>query len=891
VHKFGGASLNDADLYKTCGDLLISQSNQGGHIPTAAVVSAAGGMTDALVSVMTVAVDDQADAQQKLQAAVDRQMGILLELVPGRPELTDPVCANLEKDQKGVKAMLLAAAQMRGVPPQMLELVAGLGEVWSAQTLAAYLKSTGVPSEWVDARDILIVPDGSGSGLGEKGQAMDTIEPLWDTTINKLQAWWEKAFDSKDASAPYLVITGFICSTVSGTPSTLKRSGSDYSATIFAKVLGAASVTFWKNVNGVYTADPRRVKEAFPIANMTFDEAMELAYFGGQVLHPSAMVPCIEKRIPVLVRNVFDPSHPGTRVYGRGDALLKWDDQDDFIKDDEQMPVTAITSIEKVSLVTIAGTSFLGTHGVAKRMMEALSNAGVNVILTSQGSSEHSITVAVDAGEGQLALDSVSSAFELEIARNAETRATKKDGLSIIAVIGEGMKNTTGISGRFFNALGRAKVNVAAIAQGSSERNISAVVGRADLSRGLIAAHAGFTLSSTAVTVGIIGTGMVGTELIQQLANFASGPGRNKDMPAMAEVNYLNIETSAVCDMNKMLLGQKGIPLGAIGTDGYQQGAGGSFFDIDSWGKSLQESGRKLEDVFKVDTEMRDTDIDAMVDFLDAKDVPHKVIIDCTASDEVASKYSSWLRRGLHIISPNKRAGAGPLLRYQDILKEVGMGRGQFHYESAVGAQLPVISLVRDLLVTGDNISQISGILSGSLSFIFNTLDREPDMAFSEAVELARQRGLTEPDPEQDLSGKDTARKGLILARELGLKLEFEDIQIEPMLAGGSWADDATRAQVDQAIKSRMKAAAAEGMRLFYVCEVDVETSRVFVGLRGYSRENPPFALKDAEVVLQVKSERFREPTPLVVRGPGAGAEVTASGVFASLLRLLKTLS
>jgi len=362
-------------------------------------------------------------------------------------------------------------------------------------------------------------------------------------------------------------------------------------------------------------------------------------------------------------------------------------------------------------------------------------------------------------------------------------------------------------------------------------------------------------------------------------------------MPAMAEVNNLNIETSAVCDMNKMLLGQKGIPLGAIGTDGYQQGAGGSFFDIDSWGKSLQESGRKLEDVFEVDTEMRDTDIDAMVDFLDAKDVPHKVIIDCTASDEVASKYSSWLRRGLHIISPNKRAGAGPLLRYQDILKEVGMGRGQWHYESTVGAQLPVISLVRDILVTGDNISQISGILSGSLSFIFNTLDREPDMAFSEAVELARQRGLTEPDPEQDLSGKDTARKGLILARELGLKLEFEDIQIEPLLAGGSWADDATRAQVDQATKSRMKAAAAEGMRLFYVCEVDVETSRVFVGLRGYSRENPPFALKDAEVVLQVKSERFREPTPLVVRGPGAGAEVTASGVFASLLRLLKTLS
>lgn len=887
VHKFGGASLNDASLYKTCGDLLISQSKEGGNIPTAAVVSAAGGMTDALVSVMTAAVDDQADAQEKLQAAVDRQKGILLELVPGKPELTDPVCANLEKDQKGVKAMLMAAAQMRGVPPQMLELVAGLGEVWSAQTLAAYLKSTGVPSEWVDARDVLIVPDGSGSGLGEKGQAMDTIEPIWDTTTNKLQAWWEDAFGKKDESAPYLVITGFICSTTSGRPSTLKRSGSDYSATIFAKILGASSVTFWKNVNGVYTADPRRVKEAFPIANMTFDEAMELAYFGGQVLHPSAMVPCIEKRIPVLVRNVFNPSHPGTRVYGRGDALLKWDDQDDFIHD-EQMPVTAITSIEKVSLVTIAGTSFLGTHGVAKRMMEALSSSGVNVILTSQGSSEHSITVAVDAGDGELALECISSAFELEIARNAETRATKKDGLSIIAVIGEGMKNTTGISGRFFNALGRAKVNVAAIAQGSSERNISAVVDRKDLSRALIASHAGFTLSSTAVEVCIIGTGMVGTQLMEQLANFSAGPGRNKDMPAMAEVNYLNIETAAVCDENKMLLAQKGIPLSSIGTDAYQQGHAGSVFDIDSWGKSLQQSGQKLEDVLSGDTEMRDTDVDAMVDFLDAKDAPTKVVIDCTASDEVASKYASWLRRGLHIVTPNKRAGAGPLSRYDEILKEVGMGRGQYHYESTCGAQLPIISLVRDILVTGDRVNKISGILSGSLSFIFNTLDKQPDMAFSEAVELACQRGLTEPDPEQDLSGKDTARKGLILARELGLKLDFEDIQLEPMLAGGSWADEATRAQVDEAIASKMKAAAAEGKRLFYVCEVDVEAKTVFVGLQGFSKENPPFALKDAEVVLQIMSERFRHPTPLVVRGPGAGAEVTASGVFASLLRLLK---
>mmetsp|Transcript_10723 Transcript_10723/g.19063 ORF Transcript_10723/g.19063 Transcript_10723/m.19063 type:complete len:994 (-) Transcript_10723:305-3286(-) len=895
VHKFGGASLETADLYKTCGDLLVSQSKEKQSQATAAIVSAAGGMTDALIGVVNAAVGDMADAKVKLTAAADRQKSMLLELAPGKPELTDPVIANIDNDVKGIEAMLLAASNMRGVPPQMLELIAGLGEVWSAQTLAAYLNTAGVKSAWVDARDVLIVPDASAGGVGEKGTAMDTIDPVWDESIDRLGGWWDKTFpDEKDA--PFLVITGFVCSTTSGRPTTLKRSGSDYSATIFAKILGASNVTFWKNVNGVYTADPRKVPAAFPIANMTFDEAMELAYFGGQVLHPSAMVPCIEERIPVLVRNVFNPSHPGTTVYGRGDDFLRWDDQVDDPMDAE-MPVKAITSIEKISLVTISGASFLGTHGVAKRLMEALSNAGVNVILTSQGSSEHSISVAVAENDGELALQAVQSAFELEIARNKETRAIIKNGLSIMAVIGEGMKNCAGISGRFFNALGKAKVNIVAIAQGSSERNISAVVDRTDLARALRAAHDGFTLSELTVAVAVIGTGMVGSEVIRQFARFRKSSGRKKNLPAMNEVKFLNIETRAVCDLNKMLLGEHGIPEEKM-EEKFTEGSAGSIFDLAGF-----EKEQKLEEVFQSDKEhefhLKDTNLDEMVDFLDTKRIPHKVIIDCTASDAVASKYPEWLRRGLHVITPNKLAGAGPMARYLDCLKEVGkLGAAEWHYEATVGSQLPVISMVHDLLQTGDTVHKVSGVLSGSLSYVFNVMDRDPGMLFSEAVVAARSKCLWEPDPTRDLSGEDTARKALILGRELGLSLEFEDIEIESLIPeslsfSGSYEkfDEDLKSQVDEDMKEKMQKAKDNGQRLFYSAEIDVESGKISIGLKPFPREDPPFALKEAEIIVQFVTQRFPEATPLVVRGPGAGAEVTASGVFASLLRLSKTLS
>lgn len=890
VHKFGGASLNNAELYKICGDLLIAESksnaSSGKDQPTAAIVSAAGGMTDMLVAIINSALTSVEESREKLRAAADRQKSILLELLPDKPEITDKVIANIDKDQDAVEAMALAASQMRGVPPQMMELVAGLGEVWSAQTLCAYMNSAGVRCEWIDARDCLIVPDGPLSGLGEKGTAIDTIEPFWDETSHRLQNWWESTVG--EADAPFLVITGFVCSTVQGRPTTLKRSGSDYSATIFAKILDASNVTFWKNVSGVYTADPRQVPEAFPINSMTFDEAMELAYFGGQVLHPSAMVPCIENRIPVLVKNVFDPAHPGTRVYGRGDAVLRWDDQTD--DGDEQMPVKAITSIEKVSLITIAGTSFMGTHGVAKRFMEALSSVGVNVILTSQGSSEHSITVAVADTDGKMAMQAVESAFQLEIARNAETRATKLEGLSILAVIGEGMKNSTGISGRFFNALGRSKVNIVAIAQGSSERNISAVVSREDLSLALRATHDAFLMKESTISVSVVGGGEIGTAFVRQLARWSTDEGRDFALPSLREVQYINIDLRSFCDSNKMLLAQKGLPLTKL-----QENITNGVFNLKDMADEWEKSGKAVSDALSAGVEMADTDLEHFIQFTESKEYPHKVIVDCSSSADIAAKYPEWLRRGFHVVTPNRSALIGPYQQYEECLQQVGKrGAAQFRYDATVGGQIPIITLLQDLLQTGDRIHRLTGVLSGTLSYVFNKLNLEPGTSFSEAYKQACDRELTNVVPEEDLNGTDSARKALILARELGLKVEISDVEIESLLPSDAEGGDiiaSIKEKIDPLIAEKMKAASEKGELIFYSAEVDVEARKVTVGLKGFPSGSPPFALNDADMAIQMVSDRFPESTPLVCRGPGAGAEYTASGLFASMLRVCRTVA
>jgi len=549
------------------------------------------------------------------------------------------------------------------------------------------------------------------------------------------------------------------------------------------------------------------------------------------------------------------------------------------------MPVTAITSIEKVSLITIAGASFLGTVGVARRLMEALVSAGVNVILASQGSSEHSITVAVDASDGKKGLDAVSQAFELELARNEETRCFSVEDCSILAVIGEGMKNNDGIAGRFFDALGRAKVNVVAIAQGSSERNISVVIKRDDLSRALRAVHAGCALSELQVSVAVIGTGQVGTELLKQLHSFQAAVPTDFAAPAMRAVSTLSVDVRAVCDLNRMVTADGGVPLHAI------EKCDKDLASLSDWDEIFAQASQDHGCITE------DTDFDKMIDFFDRADYPHKVIIDATESDSVPDMYPKWLKRGIHVISPNKHAGSGPEERFKECLHQL-KHCGQWHYESSAGSQLPIISTIRDLFQTGDSIKTVSGVLSGTLSSVLNSLEQNPSMSFSEAVSHAVEMHLTESNCAEDLSGRDTARKALIIARELGLELELEDVSIQSLLPSSINTEpkpiesllSELREHVDANMAEVLRSARENQERLAYVAEIDVVAGSVSVGLKRFTAESMPFLVRENETAVSFVTERYPASTPLIFRGPGAGANVTASSAFADLLRLCKTL-
>eukprot|EP00970_Alexandrium_tamarense_P001563 scaffold167_cov191-Alexandrium_tamarense.AAC.3 len=478
VHKFGGASLADAELYRTVGDLLLRESSgrvlqastttttnddggdegqHSGPIPTMAIVSARAGMTDQLVAVVSSALQDITQAETELSKALEGQLSILKELAP--PSITVEIEERMKKDAQDILSVVQSLRMIRSVPPSVMEVVTGFGEIWSAQTLYAYLKNKGVKCAWLDARDVLIVKsENANAGLGEKGSSSSTggVVPLWEETGKKMEEWWNgegkregvnAVMDDGEVGtldeAPIVIATGFVATSSEGVPTTLKRSGSDYSATIFAKLCSAARVTMWKNTDGVYTADPRRVPEAFSIASLKYDEAMELAYFGAQVLHPSAMVPCIDGNIPVYVRNIFNPSFAGTVIQGRCASLSEVNKDGKVVNwrsKKGEIPIKGITSVDRVSLLTLEGASVIGGAEVAERFMGSMADAGIDVLMVTQASSESSITVVVPENQGKKALGALQSTFELELSRSNVNSISLTDvPMAIVAIVGEGM--------------------------------------------------------------------------------------------------------------------------------------------------------------------------------------------------------------------------------------------------------------------------------------------------------------------------------------------------------------------------------------------------------------------------------------------------------------------
>lgn len=811
THKFGGTSLADAAAYRAVSDIVTS--HPGGR--QAVVVSAAAGTTDALIDLVDRAGRPETSFDDLSSALRARQADLINGLL-GEEGSVDLI-SRLDKDFGDIEDVLRATRVMRTAVENAVGAVAGFGEVWSARLLATYLMALGHDAVWLDAREVLVVRP------AEPAPVVD-----WEVTKKRLTAWLS------DNEEQIVVITGFIASDATGAATTLGRNGSDYSAAIFAALLEAEELTIWTDVDGVMSADPRLVPQAEVLDALSYDEAMELAYFGAKVIHPATLTPAIRDAIPVTIRNTFNPGASGSRIASESSS---------------DMPVKGFASIGDMALVNLEGTAMMGVPGISERLFGSLREAGVSVVMISQGSSEHSICFAVPEAHAGRARAAVEQAFAAESQRGLFRDLEVTTGVTILAAVGDGMSGTPGIAARLFGSLVRAGVNVKAIAQGSSERNISVVIDSADATKALRAAHSGFYLSRQTLSIGVIGHGHVGGTLLDQMS------GR---LDWLREEFGVDLRVRAIAGSQAMLLDDNQIDLG-------------------NWRERLAEAG--------ADTHV--TDLDLLADYIHTESVPHAAIIDCTASETVAGLYGDWLGAGIHVITPNKKANTAGLDYYRELQSNARRADAHYFYETTVGAALPIIQTLRDLVQTGDVVRRIEGVFSGTLSYLFNSFDGT--VPFSEIVMAAKDKGYTEPDPREDLSGMDVARKVVILAREMGMDAHLEDMDIEglipPGLEEGTVDEFLERlASYDDEMLERVDGARSDGKVLRFVGVID-PASGTEVALRSFSSDHPFARIKLTDNIVTFQTDRYSE-NPLVVQGPGAGPAVTAGGVFADLLRL-----
>jgi aspartokinase/homoserine dehydrogenase 1 len=808
VLKFGGSSVANAINIKKVGSIVLAHPADKQLV----VVSALGGITDQLIAIGQMAARGNEDYKTNLATIEKRHLDTARELLPVTSQsaclsMIKQYCNELEDIAEGVYRLQELSARTK-------DRIISFGELLSSKIIAAYLQSLHGSVEWLDSRKLI-------KTNSSFGYAAVDFELTNYKIVNYL---------SQSTSTIFLA-PGFISSNQEEQTTTLGRGGSDYTAAIFSAAVDAEVLQIWTDVSGMMTADPRWVNNARPIPHISYQEAMELSHFGAKVIYPPTIQPVMSKKIPTWVKNTFAPQDYGTLIqsgYANGSDRIR-----------------GISSINHVALLSLEGSGMVGIPGFSKRLFEALASQQVNVILITQSSSEHSICVAINAGDVDAAKQTVDKTFEVEISSGKLEPLSVETDLSIIAVVGDKMKSHPGVSGSMFGALGRNGINIRAIAQGSSERNISAVISTSDSKKAVNVLHEiFFEAVYKQLNVFIAGLGNVGGKLLGQIA---------QQQQYLLDHLKLQLRVTGIANSRKMLFADEGI-------------------NLSTWKEQLEGA--------------ETSNLGEFVNSIISRNLRNSLFVDVTADADVAKVYDQLLVKSISVVACNKIAASSPFENYKKLKSLSAEFNAPFLFETNVGAGLPIIGTLNDLVKSGDKVNRIEAVLSGTLNFVFNNYDGTK--SFSSVVRQAQAEGYTEPDPRLDLGGTDVMRKIMILAREAGNRIEMDDITNNGFLPAscfeGTVEDFYNEMENNEAhFKSLYDAAAAENCKLKFVASYN--EGKAGVGLQHIAPDHDLYHLYGKDNIVLFYTDRYPDQ-PLVIKGAGAGADVTASGVFADIIRV-----
>lgn len=814
VMKFGGSSVGSPEALTEVVKIVGRKAERERLI---VVVSAFRGITDQLIRTAELAAAADERYLREFVSMEERHVEAVLALFPAKNQSEWMTSVKLLLNE--LEDVLQGVFLIRELSPKTLDYIVGFGERFSSLILTALLTHYGISSRSVDTRDLI-----------KTDQQFGNARVLTAQTFHNIREYMGRCREE------VVVVTGFIASTEKGEPTTLGRGGSDYTASLFGAALSAKQIEIWTDVDGLMTADPGKVKRAFSVHEASYEEAMELSHFGAKVIYPPTIQPALKSGIPILIKNTFRPDHPGTVIHhktapGKG-------------------TIRGLSSIDEVALITLKGSGMIGVTGISARLFSALADEQVNIILITQSSSEHTITLAVAPNDTRKAEMALRNEFRRELSAEMIDEIRIEKEYSVIAVVGDNMRQIPGIAGRVFSSLGRNGINISAIAQGSSERNISFVVDRKNEKKAMNTLHDAFFLAGVkSVNLFLVGTGLIGSKLLSIIKEQAK---------ALYSDYQIELNLRGLANSKKMVIQPESIPIG-------------------EWRRLLDEQGES-------------SSLPLFVEKMTEMNLTNSVFIDCTASQDLQNFYKEILASSISVVTPNKKANSSTQVFFDELHEVARRYNAAFRYETNVGAGLPVIGTLHEMVTTGDKVLRIEGVFSGTLSYLFNSYDGS--IPFSGLVRQAKENGFTEPDPRDDLSGEDVGRKLLILARVAGVKIEYDEIEVENLVPEKARNAETTDQffklleLFDSEFEALLKEASSKGKKLCYIARY--EKGHAAVKLEMIDSAHPFYNLNGTDNILAIYSKNY-DSNPMVVKGPGAGASVTASGIIADILRLVNT--